>query len=121
MEEIYKLKVLSESTDGKAIKVDQTSGGGSGTDVHTTSSGKMERVTLVAYNTDSSARTLSVEWGGTTADDTLSFDLEANSEPRTIFSGLLGGTGTYSIAAYASAANVVYILGQSIEVEEQTT
>lgn len=62
----------SGSTDGKPIVVAATSIG-SGTAIHTAVSGttSFDEITLLVTNTDSSVRTLTIGWGGTTDPDHL--------------------------------------------------
>lgn len=62
---------LSSSTDGKAIKVDTTSS--PGTSIHTavdsTIAGTFDEIWLWAYNGDTVNRTLTIQFGDTTAPD----------------------------------------------------
>lgn len=69
---VYSKGLLSGSTHGRGIKVSATSIG-SGTTVHTAvaSTTEIDLVTLYAYNDDSSARVLTIGWGGTTDPDDL--------------------------------------------------
>ena len=104
---------LSESTDGKLIKVTATAS--AGTLVHTTTSGKFEKLWVMASNEHTSAVTVTIEWGGTTADDRFAFSLDPTDGPQELASGwVLGGTGTLDVRVYASVTNVVYVLGEAI-------
>jgi len=104
--------ILSASTDGRPIKVVAT--GTPGTTVHTAvnATGQRDHVTLWACNTDSVSRTLTIQWGGTTAPDdhTGPITLPPNAGDalvllnRPIAGGLL-------VRAFASAADVVTITG----------
>ena len=106
-------KLLSGSTNGKPIKVVATTT--PGTTIHTAVAGtaSVDVVRLVAHNSDTVARTLTVEWGGTTDPDDLivkAINLPANtSVPVVTELPLQNGL---SIAAFASAANVVTITGE---------
>jgi hypothetical protein len=65
---IEKMK-LSSSTDGRPIKIAATAT--PGTTVHTAGSG-IDIVYLQLCNTDTTARKVTIEWGGTTSpDDTI--------------------------------------------------
>lgn len=67
----YSIEKLSGSTDGKAVKVAATAT--TGTTIHTATagSGDIDLVTLYACNNDADGetRTLTLEWGTTTAAD----------------------------------------------------
>ena len=72
--------VLSGSTDGRPIAVAATSS--PGTTIHTATSTSTERdyIDIYAANVDGSARTLTLQWGGTsTADQIGPVSLAANS------------------------------------------
>jgi hypothetical protein len=60
--------VLSGSTDGRAILVDQTSSGGPAKLIHTgiAATDQVDRVSLWAFNSHTSSVLLTLEWGGTT-------------------------------------------------------
>lgn len=65
---------FSGSTDGKAIKIAATAS--TGTTIHTATSnstpgagGVWDEIWLWAYNSDTSARVLTIQFGGTTAPD----------------------------------------------------
>lgn len=67
----YSVEPLSGSTDGKGVKVTATAS--TGTTIHTATSGSgdIDLVTLYATNNnaDGETRTLTLEWGTTTAAD----------------------------------------------------
>src|SRR5512139_1683053 len=80
---------LSGSTDGRGIKVVATAS--AGTTIHTavagTTAGTFDEIWLYAYNSDSVARLLTIEFGGTTApDDNIKVTL-ASQSPGTQFRG----------------------------------
>ncbi len=95
----------SEQTDGRFIKIVATATPGTALHTHA-SSAKFQRVSLWAWNTDSVARVLTVEWAGVTSpDDTIQVNLPVNGAPQLVASLLLAQGK--SVAAFAAAANVV--------------
>ena len=107
--------ILSGSTDGRGIKVAATAS--PGTTIHTGSAtaADVHRITLWAVNTDSTARTVTIEWGGTTApDDTITYTLAPLSGLVLVAAGLLikGNATPLVVKARASATNVVIIHGE---------
>lgn len=102
---------LSASTNGRLIKVVATSS--PGTTIHTAVSGTInwDEVYLFATNTDTVARTLTIEWGGTTSpDDLIKIDLEPLKGEYVIIPGLVL-QNSLVVKAFASAANVINIGG----------
>lgn len=109
----YSRKLLSGSTSGRPIKVAATAT--PGTTAHTAVAGAdaFDEVYIWATNTDSSTRTLTVEFGGTTDPDDLivkTFALPANSPPIPIVTGQVLNGGLL-VKAFASVANVVLLTG----------
>lgn len=106
---------LSGSTDGRAIKVAAT--GTPGTTLHTGSSTATtyDEIWLYAQNTDTTARKLTVEWGGTTSpDDLIELTIPAESGLVLVAPGLLikGNASTALIVrAFAATTNVITIHG----------
>ena len=106
----YLRRPLSASTDGRGIKVVQTAT--AGTTIHTAqaSATLVDVVTLIAYNSDTVTRRLTLEWGGATApDDNLVFDIPAKSTVPLVVDLLL--RNSLVLKAFADAANVVAIFG----------
>ena len=106
----YKL-FLSGSTNGRQIKVAAT--GTPGTVIHTTSTTKSHKdeVWLYAHNTNATAVTLTIEWGGVTSPDDLMITiLPGSSGIVAVVPGLLLNSGLV-IRAFASVANKVNIVG----------
>jgi hypothetical protein len=106
--------VLSGSTDGRAIKVAAT--GTPGTTIHTGSSTAttLDEIWLYATNTDTTARKLTIEWGGTSSpDDLIELTIPAESGLTLIAPGLLikGNATPLVVRAFAATANVVQIHG----------
>lgn len=105
-----KLK-LSGSTDGQGVKIAAT--GTPGTTVHTADATALDEIFLFASNLDSSDRTITIEYGGTTDPDDLiakTVVIPANSPPIPIVSGLIL-TNSLVVGVFASAANVIIISG----------
>lgn len=106
---------FSAQTDGEPIKVVATAS--TGTTIHTTgtSATAFDEVWLYAYNSDTSARLLTIQFGGTTSpDDDIKLTIPPQSGLTLVIPGLiLAGTGSVgnTIYAYASAANVVTVAG----------
>lgn len=105
---------LSGSTDGKGIKVVNTTSGTADT-IHQaqsgTTAGCYDEIWLYAVNNDIVARVVSICWGGTAAEDIIAVELPARGEiPFCLVNGWLLQNSLY-VKAYASAANVVSIHG----------
>jgi len=106
---------LSGSTDGRGIKV-AASAIGSGTTIHTAvaSNTLYDLITLYAYNDDTSDRTLTLGWGGTTDPDDLiiqNIPTQSGLIPIT-FKALL--RNSLVVVAAGSTANVITIHGTVI-------
>lgn len=104
---------LSGSTNGRGIKVVATAT--AGTALHTavagTTAGTYDEIWLYAYNSDTVDRLLTIEMGGVTVpDDNIVVTIPAKSGLTLVTPGLIMQNGL-SIAAFASAANVVTIYG----------
>ena len=105
---------LSASTDGRAIKVAATAT--PGTTIHTgpSSASEIDEVWLYAMNTDSTARKLTVEWGGTSSPDDL-IEITLPIEPGLVLiaPGLLikGNATPLLVRAFAETADVITIHG----------
>jgi hypothetical protein len=109
----YSRLLLSGSTDGDPIKVAATAT--PGTAIHTGVSGSVsfDEVYLWVTNTDSVARTITIEWGGVTDPDHLvakAVSIPANSPPIPLVAGLTINNGGL-VKAFGSAANVLLITG----------
>jgi hypothetical protein len=106
---------LSGSTSGRGIKLAAT--GSAGTTIHATetSASIIDEVWIYAYNSDTAAITLTVEYGGTTdPDDTLKLSIPATSGLTLVVPGLiLTGTGAAAstVRAYAGTTNKIVITG----------
>ena len=112
-------KLLSASTDGRAIKVAATAS--SGTTIHTgpTSTSALQEVWLYAVNSDTTARKLTVQWGGTTSpDDDIELTIPAESGLVLVAPGLMlkGNATALVVRAFAATANVITIHGYVNEI-----
>lgn len=104
---------LSSSTDGRGIKVAATST--PGTLIHTavagTTAGTYDEIWVYAYNSDASDRTLTIEFGGTTApDDNIKITVPTLQGQVLVVPGLILQNGVL-VRAFASAANVIILTG----------
>lgn len=105
---------LSGSVDGRAIKVAQTSS--PGTTVHTgsTTTTTFDEVWLYAVNSDTAARKLTIQWGGTASpDDEIEVTIQPESGLVLVAPGLIlkGNATALVVRAFASAGNVVTLHG----------
>lgn len=111
----YSKQILSGSTNGAPIKVAATSS--TGTTIHATgtSNTTIDEIWLYAYNSDSTARLLTIQFGGTAApDNDIKISIPSQSGLILIVPGLiLRGTGSAAttVYAYAAAANVITLSG----------
>lgn len=106
--------ILSGSTDGKSVLVAATAT--PGTTIHTgpTNTAHLHEIWLYAMCTDTTARKLTVEWGGTTSpNDLIELTIPAESGLVLVAPGLLlkGNATPLVIRAFAATANVVTIHG----------
>jgi hypothetical protein len=100
---------LSGSTNGRGVKVTATAT--AGTLIHTAHATAKDEVSLFAVNRDSSSRTLTIEFGGTTSPDDL---IEVTLPPDSGMIPVVPGiplSNSLAVRAFASAANVVSIFG----------
>jgi hypothetical protein len=112
MAQAFKRK-LSGSTDGKPIKVVATAT--AGTTIHTavagTTAGTFDEIWLWAYNGDTVARILTLEWGGATVpDQNIIVTLQPKAGLVPVAPGLILQNGMV-VKAFADAANIVTING----------
>ena len=107
-------KILSGSTDGKAIKVAATAT--AGTTIHTgsTTTTTLDEIWLYAVNTSASSVKLTIEWGEATAPDgNIELTVQPEAGLVTVIPGLLlqGNATAKVVRAFAATANVVMIHG----------
>lgn len=103
---------LSGSTDGKMIKVVATAS--TGTTIHTANASTTDdydEIWLWAVNSDTSARKLTIEYGGVTSPDCL---IEVTIPPESGLVLVVPGfilRNSLVVTAFAATANVVMIGG----------
>jgi hypothetical protein len=105
---------LSESTDGRAIRIANTAT--AGTLIHTGSStaSTYDEIWVYAQNTSASAVKLTIEWGGVTdPDDLIELTVQPEAGLVTVAPGLLikGNATPLEVRAFAATANVITIHG----------
>ncbi len=105
---------LSGSTDGRPIKVVATAT--AGTLIHTASSTAThyDEIWLYAMNTDTTARKLTIEFGGVSSpDDLIEITVPPESGLTLVVPGLpiKGNATALIVRAFAATANVVTISG----------
>lgn len=116
----FSARLLSGSTSGRPIKVAATAIG-SGTTIHTAVAGAtaFDEITLYVTNTDASAVTLTIGFGGTTDPDDLvckAVSIPANSGPIPIVTRLRLNGGLL-VRAAGSSANLLLITGTVDRIE----
>jgi hypothetical protein len=105
----YTKTLLSGSTNGRQIKVAATAT--PGTTIHTAHATAYDEVWLWAVNSDTTARKLTVEYGGTTApDDLIEVTVPAEGGLMLIVPGWVL-TNSLVVKAFCASANVVTIGG----------
>ena len=101
---------LSGSTDGKNIPVVATAS--TGTTIHTAVSGtsSLDEIWIWAVNTDTTARKLTIEFGGTGTGNLIEITIQPESGPVLVIPGwLLQNTAV--LTAFASSASVINLNG----------
>jgi len=103
-------RFLSDSTNGRGIKVVQTST--AGTDIHTAvgDAGDFDEIWLWASNADTAAIILTIEFGGVTGIDDTIVTTVAASSTELVCPGLVLAGGL-DVAAFAGSANKISIFG----------
>ena len=102
-------QLLSGSTNGRGVKVAATAT--PGTTIHTAHATSLDEVWLWCVNTDTAARKLTVEFGGTTSpDDLIEVAIPAESGLVLVSPGLTV-TGGVVVRAFAATANVLVVTG----------
>ena len=106
---------LSASTNGRGIKVAATATAGTLIHATGTSSTVLDCVTIYCVNSDTTARKLTIEFGGVTSPDDLNeVTIPAESGMMLVIPDLvLTGTGAAAnnVRAFAATANVLVIFG----------
>ncbi len=112
-----RIKLLG-STDGRGIKVAATAS--PGTAIHTAISGtgadNFDELYLEAYNSDTTARTLTIEFGGTTApDDNIVLNIPSKVGLVPVVMGRVLQNGG-AVKAFCDVANKVVLFGDAIRI-----
>lgn len=105
----FSKQFLSGSTNGRMVKVAATST--PGTTIHTAHATDKDEVWLWAVNSDSTARKLTIEFGGTSSPDDL---IEQTVAPEGGFTLIVPGlvlSGSLVVKAFCATANVVMLGG----------
>ena len=105
----YTKQFLSGSTNGRMIKVTPTSTPGE--TIHTAHASDTDEIWLYAVNSDSTARKLTIEFGGTSApDDLIELTIPAEAGLVLVVPGLIL-TNSLVVKAFCATADVVMIGG----------
>lgn len=104
----FSKQILSGSTDGKGILVSATST--PGTTIHTAHASATDEVWLWAFNTDTTARKLTIEFGGTSTGDTIELTIPAEGGALLVIPGFIIKNGLV-VRAFAATTNVVSCIG----------
>ena len=96
----------SVSTNGRMIAVAATATPGTTLHTHAGGTTTIDSVTVYAVNNDTTARTITIELGGTSASDLLTVGLDVGDGLVMVLRGGRINNGL-SIAAFADAANVI--------------
>ena len=107
----FSKRILSGSTDGKAIKVVQTAT--AGTTIHTAVSGtsNIDEIWLYAINSSASSVKLTIEWGQADAPDgNIELTVLPEAGLVTVIPGLLL-QNSLVVKAFAGTANVIMLHG----------
>lgn len=104
-------RILSGSTNGLGIKVVQTATLGTTIHAAVTGTSDMDEIYLYAANSDTTARKLTIEWGGATSPDCLiEYTVPAEDGLYLVAPGLLLNNSLV-VTAFCATANVVMIHG----------
>ena len=112
-------KILSGSTNGRAIQVSATSS--PGTTIHTgpTGTSVLQEIWLYGMNADTTARKVTLEWGATgTTSDQIELTIPGETGLTLITPGLIvrGVDPALTIRAFAATTNVVNVFGYVNEI-----
>jgi hypothetical protein len=110
----FSKQILSNSTNGRNIKVVQTSS--PGTLIHTgsTTLTTFDEIYIYANNTSGASVKLTLQWGGTTSpDDEIELTLTGEAGLVTVIPGfvLKGAATALEVRAFAATTNVITIAG----------
>ena len=106
--------ILSGSTDGRGIHVDDDATPGKLIHTGPTSTSEIHEIWLYAQNYDSTDRKLTIEWGGATAGgDIIEFTVKAENGLYLIVPGLIikGNATALVVRAFAATTRSINIFG----------
>ena len=103
-------KLLSESVNGRGIKVVRTNT--AGTDIHAAVSGTSDadEIWIYAVNTQAGAVKLTLEWGDASTDDNIEVTIDGESGLTLVAPGLML-RNSLVVKAFAGTTNVVILHG----------
>jgi hypothetical protein len=105
---------LSGSTDGRGIHINDDATAGKTVHTGSATATTIDEIWLYAVNSDTTARKLTIEWGGVSSpDDLIEFTVPAESGLYLITPGLVlkGNATALIVRAFCATANVVSIAG----------
>jgi hypothetical protein len=105
----YTKSVLSGSTDGKPIQITGTASGSANT-LHIAHATGLDEIWLWANNVDAVSRDVTLEWGGNTDAEKLTFAIAPGEGSFLIVPGWIM-TGSQVIKAFASVASKINFMG----------
>lgn len=115
---VFSKKILSASTNGKAVSVAATTS--PGTTIHTASTDPLvfQEVWLYASNYDSVSHRLTIEFGGSATADGISIILDPYNGLSLIVPGfvIVGNATPLVVKAYADTANKISVYGYVNEI-----
>lgn len=104
----FSKQFLSGSTNGRGILIAATAT--PGTTIHAAHATSKDEVWLWAMNTDTTARKLTIEYGGTGTADLIELTIPAEGGLVLVVPGLVA-SGSISIAGFAATTNVINVMG----------
>jgi hypothetical protein len=110
----FSKSILSGSTDGRGILVDDDATPGKLIHTGPTSTAEIDEIWLYAVNYDTTDRKLTIEWGGTTAGgDVIEYTVKAENGLYLIVPGLLikGNATALVVRAFAATTSSINIFG----------
>ena len=106
----YSKEFLSGSSNGRGIKVGAIAT--PGTTIHTAHATSKDQIRLYAVNSDTTARKLTIEFGGTTSpDDTIELTIPAESGLLLVIPGLIL-SNSLVVKAFAASADKIILFGE---------
>ncbi len=108
--------VLSESTDGRGIKIGSSS---TNVHIHDGDTSHVDQLELYAVCSHTAPVKLTIEWGGTTdPDDLIEITVPHESGLIPVAGAILIGNGL-TVSAKGATADVIVIFGKRIRIQNQ--